>query len=125
MKRLFLALGVGHDSHRLHVVLRFLALCGDLQALDLGQLQLAGLSCEYDLAILLVGNRAPGKFTRRSSREELTLAAFSTRGGSEAHPLWRETASGCSSAAVASIITAGIIPAGLEMMDAVAEAKVW
>jgi hypothetical protein len=41
------------------------------------------------LAILLVGDRAPN--SRATGSEELTLAAYSTQGGAEAVPLWRET----------------------------------
>ena len=48
-----LTLGVGHDSHRLHLVLGALALRGHLQALDFRQLQLAVLGGECDLAVAL------------------------------------------------------------------------
>ena len=42
-----------------------------------------------ELAILLLGSRAPGSSLRANAREELTLAAYATGGEGEARPLWR------------------------------------
>ncbi len=47
------------------------------------------LVSDDDLAVVLLGSRRPGTSLRAGSREELTLAAFSTAGEGEARPLWR------------------------------------
>ena len=45
--------------------------------------------CGESTAILLVGNRVPGRFVRASSAEELRIEAFAIE-DSEPAPLWRE-----------------------------------
>ncbi len=49
------------------------------------------LVCDDELAILLIGSRAPGRNLRAGAREELTVAAFATEGEGEGRPLWRRT----------------------------------
>lgn len=93
----------GRDGERVFVVYtdssvkRQGVLCLDVESGDFSSTFLAPeLAVVHDfavgdgVAILLVGNRAPGKFTRASSKEELALAAFSSK-GPEAVPLWRQT----------------------------------
>jgi outer membrane protein assembly factor BamB len=43
-----------------------------------------------NLIVLLTGDRAPGRFIRKGSPEELVLIAYSNR-GDDAYELWRET----------------------------------
>jgi hypothetical protein len=48
------------------------------------------LVCADDLAVLLTGNRVPGRPGRSSGTEELRLEALHTGGTTGAHSLWRE-----------------------------------
>ncbi len=43
------------------------------------------------LAVLLVGNRAPGPTVGSAAREKLEIVAYSTEGEGEGRPLWRRT----------------------------------